>query len=299
MVEHVIETKALTKRFGEVLAVDRLNMRVRKGEIYGFLGPNGAGKTTTMKMLLGLVHPTDGKAYVFGREVTPDGVEIRKRVGYLPERVTFYENLTARQTLEFFCDLKGEDRGVVPRLLEDVGLKDEADRKVGTFSKGMLQLLGFAQAMIGDPSLYILDEPSSGLDPRWVKVVRERIVEINRRGATVIFSSHILSEVQALCHRVGVINHGRMVAEDTIENLSRKLDVKPKLWVRLSGKAPRWVRGLKGADKVEVSGREVTFTCDTERRFEILAELKRRGLEIEDFRTEEPSLEEAFVKLLR
>lgn len=296
--EHVIETVALTKRFKDVLAVDKLTMRVRRGEIYGFLGPNGAGKTTTMKMLLGLIHPTSGEAYVLGKRVGPDAVDVRRRIGYLPENAAFYENLTASQTLEFFCDLKGVKRSAVPELLKEVGLEKVADRKVGAFSKGMRQLLGVAQAMIGDPELYILDEPSSGLDPMWVKVVRDRIVELNRAGATIVFSSHILSEVQALCHRVGVINRGRMVAEDSIEELSRRLDIMPKLWVRIKGEAPGWVKSVDGAEHVEIRGREIIFSCRAERRLQIIEELKRRGLKIEDFRTMEPSLEEAFVKLL-
>ena len=153
-VKSVIETKNLTKRFGEVLAVDALNINVRQGEIYGFLGPNGAGKTTTVKMILGLMHPTKGEVRINGVLMHPDNVEVKKEIGYLPERVSFYSNLTPIQTLNFFCELKDADKSIVPELLQEVGLQDAATRKVGTFSKGMVQLLGFAQAMIGSPSIY-------------------------------------------------------------------------------------------------------------------------------------------------
>jgi len=295
---YVIETRELTKMFRDVLAVDRINLKVKKKEIYGFLGPNGAGKTTTMKMLLGLIHPSSGDAYINGERVTQDSVEIKREIGYLPETVSFYGNLTPVQTLNFFCDLKGVDKSVVPHLLEEVGLKEAAKRKVRTFSKGMLQLLAFAQAMIGEPSIYILDEPSSGLDARWVKIIRNRIKELNENGATIVFSSHNLSEVQVLCHSIGVINRGRLIAEDTVENLNKRLKINPKLWIKIRGSIPPWIQKIEGVEDVEVKGNEVLLTYKGERKLQIIEEIKNRGIKIEDFRTIEPSLEETFVKLL-
>lgn len=286
-VKSVIETKNLTKRFGEVLAVDALNINVRQGEIYGFLGPNGAGKTTTVKMILGLMHP--------------DNVEVKKEIGYLPERVSFYSNLTPIQTLNFFCELKDADKSIVPELLQEVGLQDAATRKVGTFSKGMVQLLGFAQAMIGSPSIYILDEPSSGLDARWVKTIREKIRYLNEKGATVMFSSHILSEVQALCNRVCVIDKGHLVAEDTIENLNRKLHIKPKLIIKVRETtkiSAGELEGIDGVDEVEAKDNEIAIICDGNRKLQIMEDIKNMGIVIEDFRTIEPSVEDVFVKLL-
>lgn len=297
----VIETKSLTKTFGDVLAVDSLNMGVKQGEIYGFLGPNGAGKTTTIKMILGLMYPTEGEIYINGARMHPDNVKIKKEIGYLPERVSFYRNLTPVQTLNFFCELKDADKSIVPELIKEVGLQDAAGRKVGTFSKGMVQLLGFAQAMIGSPSLYILDEPSSGLDARWVKTIREKIKYLNERGATVMFSSHILSEVQALCDRVCVINKGHLVAEDTIENLNKKLHIKPRLIITVKEKAPISAGDLEdidGVENVEVADSEITIICDGNKKLQIIEDIKKRGIEIEDFRTIEPSVEDVFVKLL-
>ena len=189
----------------------------------------------------------------------------------------------------------------MPELLQEVGLQDAATRKVGTFSKGMVQLLGFSQAMIGSPSIYILDEPSSGLDARWVKTIREKIRYLNEKGATVMFSSHILSEVQALCNRVCVIDKGHLVAEDTIENLNRKLHIKPKLIIKV-GETTKIsageLEGIDGVDEVEVKDNEIAIICDGNRKLQIMEDIKNMGIVIEDFRTIEPSVEGVFVKLL-
>jgi len=297
----VIETRALTKRFKDVLAVDSLSMKVRKGEIYGFLGPNGAGKSTTIKMIMGLFRPTSGKVFIEGRQTNGGGVELRKDIGFLPERISFYDNLTPVQTLDFFCELRGADKAVVSSLLRDVGLDNAANRRVGTFSKGMTQLLGVAQAMIGAPSIYVLDEPMGGLDARWVKVVRDRLRMLNEQGATIIFSSHILSEVQMLCRRVAIINKGRLVAEDTIENINDHLNLRPRLWIHspgLGNKAPSWIHEIEGVEDVVVKDDTMLVTCDAAFRLKIMMTMNERGLRIEDFRTVEPSLEEAFVRLL-
>ncbi|MDH3364700.1 MAG: ABC transporter ATP-binding protein [Thermoplasmata archaeon] len=297
----VIETRDLTKRFKDVLAVDSLSMKVRKGEIYGFLGPNGAGKSTTIKMIMGLFHPTSGEAFINGKLVNGGGVELRRDVGFLPERISFYDNLTPIQTLNFFCELRDVDKSVVPSLLRDVGLEGAANRRVGTFSKGMTQLLGIAQAMIGAPSIYVLDEPTGGLDARWVKAVRDKLRTLNEQGATIIFSSHILSEVQALCHRVAIIDNGRLVAEDTIDNISGGLHIRPRLWIQSTGlneKTLSWVREIEGVEDVAGKGDSMTITCDAGARLRVMITMQEGGLVIKDFRTVEPTLEEAFVKLL-
>ena len=297
----VIETRNITKRFKDVLAVNSLSMKVRKGEIYGFLGPNGAGKSTTIKMLMGLFHPTSGEAFINGKLVDGGGVDLRRDVGFLPERISFYDNLTPIQTLNFFCELRGVKKSVVPSLIKEVGLEDAANRKVGTFSKGMTQLLGVAQAMIGTPSIYILDEPTGGLDARWVKVVREKLKMLNEQGATIVFSSHILSEVQALCDRVAVIDKGKLVAEDTIESISEHLKIRPRLWIRspnLNNQVPQWIREIKEIEDATAKDDTLLITCDPSARMKVMMAMKEKGVEIQDFKTIEPSLEEAFVRLL-
>ncbi len=297
----VIETRALFKSFKDVQAVKNLNMKVIKGEIFGFLGPNGAGKTTTIKMIMGLTHPSSGEVLVTGEKVKPNSVDIRNEIGFLPERISFYDNLTPVQTLNFFCELKGVDKSIVEPLIFDVGLKDAMHRKVGTFSKGMVQLLGVAQAMIGKPSIYILDEPMGGLDARWVKMVREKIRELNKSGATVIFSSHILSEVQNLCHRVAIINKGELIAQDTIENLSEFLHIKPRLEIiipDLHGNIPKGIETISGVEAVDAKEDILYVTSDAGARAKVLAFLEDKGFTISNFKTVEPSLEEAFVKLV-
>lgn len=297
----VIEIRGLTKRFKDVLAVDSLSMKVRKGEIYGFLGPNGAGKSTTIKMIMGLFHPTSGAAFVNGMPAGPDSVDLRKDIGFLPERISFYDNLTPVQTLNFFSELRGADKSEVPTLIKDVGLDFAAHRKVGTFSKGMVQLLGVAQAMIGHPSIYIMDEPTSGLDARWLKSVRDKLRMLNEQGATIVFSSHILSEVQALCHRVAIINKGRLMVEDTVDNISSHLRIRPRLWMQVSGidrETLMAIRSMEGVEDVTAKDDTLLVTCEASARMKVMAALDEKGVKIKDFKTIDPSLEEAFVRLL-
>ena len=201
-----IEVSGLTKKYKDLKAVNDLSFNVRTGEIFGFLGPNGAGKTTTIKALLNLINVDSGELKINGFDSKKDDIEAKKNIGYLPERVAFYNNLTPLQTLNFFCELKRVDKSIAKPLIKEVGLEDAMNRKVGTFSKGMVQLLGVAQVMIGNPSVYILDEPMAGLDARWVKTVREKIKMLNEQGATVLFSSHILTEVENLCDRVAILS---------------------------------------------------------------------------------------------
>jgi ABC-2 type transport system ATP-binding protein len=297
----IIETKNLSKKFKEVQAVSNLNMKVKKGEIFGFLGPNGAGKTTTIKMIMGLTHPTSGESLIKGKSVSANSVEIRKDIGYLPERVSFYDNLTPTQTLDFFCELKSCDKKMIMPLIKEVGLEDVKNRKVGTFSKGMTQLLGVAQAMIGDPSIYILDEPMGGLDARWVKMVRDKILWLNKKGATIIFSSHILSEVQNLCNRVAIIDKGKLIAQDTIENLSEFLHIKPRLEIIIPGlneQVPEGIGDIAGVEGAYAKGDVLYITSHATARAKVLALIEGKGLTISNFKTVEPSLEEAFVKLV-
>lgn len=299
--DKIIITKNLTKKFGDFVAVDSLNLKIERGEIFGFLGPNGAGKTTTIKMLLGLIFPTSGKIIIDGVEAEKNFKEVKRKIGYVPEKVEFYSNLTPLQTLNFFCELKDVEKSVAEDLLKEVGLHDVINKKVGTFSKGMTQLLGIAQAMIGNPSIYILDEPMGGLDARWVKIVREKIKGVNANGATVVFSSHILSEVQNLCHKVAIINKGRLIAEDTVEKLSRHFNIKPRLEIYiegLNGVVPEDVLKIEGVEEAEAEGNKLSVICSADARVTVLRVLEGRGMKVNDFRTVEPSLEEAFVKLI-
>jgi ABC-2 type transport system ATP-binding protein len=215
----ILRTEALTKIFDvgglrrrRVAAVDSLSLTVEEGEIFGFVGPNGAGKTTTIKMLMGLIRPTSGKAFIFDSPIPSD--RAKARIGYLPEHPAWYEFLTGREAMEFFAKLSevpAADRGRrCDDLLALVGLTEAADRQIRKYSKGMQQRLGIAQALVGDPAFVVLDEPMSGLDPIGRREVRDLIQELKRRGKTVFFSTHILPDVEALCDRVGVIVGGKL-----------------------------------------------------------------------------------------
>lgn len=292
----------LSKAFNDLQAVDALSLEVQRGEIYGFLGPNGAGKTTTIKMILGLTYPDAGEVRIDGKALTQEPHAIKRTVGFLPERVAFYPNLTALQNLEFFARLKGDARTDLADLLESVGLEEFARKKVNTFSKGMVQLLGVAQAMIGRPSLLILDEPTVGLDPAWTRSVKDRVQEANEGGATVFFSSHILGEVQELAHRVAILHRGRLLAQDTVDNLSDRLELKPRLRVRTGGDptaASAALQGVEGVAEVRVEKGEVVVRCTHDAKSRVLSHLERSGVAVVDFRTEEPSLEEVFLRLTR
>ena len=297
-----IKTEGLTKKFKELVAVSDLGLEVKKGEVFGFLGPNGAGKTTTIRMVTGLMYPSSGSVLVNGEDIAHHGLQMRKSLGFLPERVGFYPNLTAQQTMEFYCDLKGQSRDQVRPLLHRVGLLNFAKKKIHTFSRGMVQLLGFGQALIGEPDLLILDEPAGGLDPYWIRMVKNAILEAKHRGATVFFSSHILGEVEEICDRVAIVNQGNLAAEDTIDNLRKHMEMKPRLWLQMTSvdeNAVNVASSIDSVTNVHVAGNWIMIECDHEHRMDVMIALKEKGYQILDFKTEEPSLEEVFLRFTR
>ena len=214
-----IKTTALTKRYGEVTAVDSLDLVVDDGEAFGFLGPNGAGKSTTINLLLGFISPTSGHATVLGRDVGTESKAIRRRIGVLPEGMSVYDRLTGRDHVRSAIRMKGGDDDPEEKLAY-VGLEPgDWDRPAGDYSKGMRRRLGLAMALVGDPDLLVLDEPSSGLDPTGIQEIREIVAEQVEVGRTVFFSSHILSEVEAVCDRVGIMSDGSLGAIDDVDAL--------------------------------------------------------------------------------
>ena len=228
MAAAAIETDALTKdyqvgfwRKRPYRALDRLTIRVEPGEVFGFLGPNGAGKSTTLKLLMGLIFPTSGTARILGRPV--DEPAVRRRVGFLPENPAFYDHLSAEELLTYFaglCGLKGEERRRrASAALDEVGLGGERRMRLRSYSKGMIQRVGVAQALVGEPEVLFLDEPMSGLDPLGRRQMRQLMLSLRDRGCTVFFSSHILSDAEAMCSRVAVLAQGRLVAHGTLADM--------------------------------------------------------------------------------
>lgn len=222
----VIRTEGLTKVYGRQTAVDNLDIEVNPGEIFGFLGPNGAGKTTTLLMLLGLTEPTGGKAWVLGFDPLRDPLKVKSEVGYLPEHVGFYDDMTARENLAFVADLNGlgkkEADARVQSALDKVGLTEESKKLAGAYSRGMRQRLGIAELLIKNPKLVFLDEPTLGLDPDGINRMLELIVSLSKdQGITVLLSSHLLHQVQRICDRVGIMIHGKLVAKGSIDELAK------------------------------------------------------------------------------
>lgn len=219
--EMIIKTGSLTKRYGQKAVVDGLDMQVPKGSIYGFLGPNGAGKSTTMKMLLGLVHPTQGHIQIFGRSLDPKNrLAILKNIGSLIESPSYYGHLTGRENLEIICTLKDAPKQEIDRVLELVRMEDQQHKKAGHYSLGMKQRLGLAAALLGDPQLLLLDEPTNGLDPAGIQEMRGLISSLPRQtGMTVLVSSHLLSEIDQMATHVGIIDKGHLIFQDSLSAL--------------------------------------------------------------------------------
>lgn len=300
----MIKVNGLVKDYGARRALNSISFDANQGEIVGFLGPNGAGKTTTMRILTGYMPPTDGEIIVAGYDVVEESLEVRKRVGYLPETVPLYNDMTALDYLKFMAELRQipdtEERAY--ETLESVNLQDRANSFIGNFSKGMKQRVGLAQALLHRPEVIILDEPTIGLDPAQVVEIRNVIREIGK-DRTVLFSTHILSEAQQICDRVLIINKGNIVAEDTPENLQSRVLGAERVILRVRGDADgldATVKKVKGTRKVESKQEdsvEFEFSAGEDVRPQVAQAVVKAGYELIEMRPIGMSLEEIFLEL--
>lgn len=298
---YAIETFELRKVYNETkVAVEGLTLQVQRGEVFGYLGPNGAGKTTSMKMLLGLVRPTAGSAFLLGEPIGQPGA--RARVGFLPEHFRFHEWLRADEFLDLHGELYGMSKadraGRIPKLLEMVDLADSAKRGLGQFSKGMIQRVGLAMALLPRPALVFLDEPTSGLDPFGRLLVRDVIRAARSEGATVFLNSHLLSEVEVTCDRVAFIRQGRVVRAGSMQELSAGM---LQVRVKLESLPPALLDELRAwADHVEpVSDREFTISLRDEGQIaDLNAWLVGRGLRVSALAPQQLSLEQLFLQIM-
>jgi ABC-type multidrug transport system ATPase subunit len=288
--EFVIDTEALTKRYGEIVAVDDLALRVRRGEVYGFLGPNGAGKTTTLRMLLGLVRPTSGTAKVLG--AAPGALE---RIGAMVETPAFYPYLSGRDNLRVLARYAGVDPDRVDALLARVGLRGRAGQRTAAYSLGMKQRLGVAAALLKDPELLILDEPTNGLDPAGMAEMRTFIRSLGSDGRTVVLSSHLMGEVEQVSDRVGVISSGALVAEGTVDQLRGRPRL--RVWAESAAAAAPLVRALPGVDAVACRDGLLDVAVDPARAPEINRALVDGGIAVFALYADQPSLEDVFLEL--
>ncbi|ELY52958.1 ABC transporter ATP-binding protein [Natronolimnohabitans innermongolicus] len=293
-----IELEGLTKRFGDVVAVDDLDLTIQEGEIFGFLGPNGAGKSTTIDILLDFIRPTDGTATVLGHDAQSEGLAVRSRTGVLPDAYHVYDRLTGRQHVEFAVEMKGVNDDP-EALLERVRIADAADRKAGGYSKGMRQRLALAMALVGDPDLLVLDEPSTGLDPNGAREMREIIRAENDRGTTVFFSSHIMEQVEAICDRVAIIDRGQLVAVDTIDGLRNATETGETLYVYVADELDETVlervRGLEGVAAASIDDGRLRVRVGDVSKFAVLHAIDEVA-GVQDFSVVESSLEDLFVR---
>ena len=290
----LVETNGLTKRYGsKITAVDKLDLNVRPGEVYGFLGPNGAGKTTTLRMLLGLIKPTSGTATVLGE--APGASEGLARVGALVESPAFYPYLSGRDNLKVMARYSGVKRQRIKEVLDQVELSGRAKDKFRKYSLGMKQRLGVAAALLKDPDLLILDEPTNGLDPKGMADMRKLIKELGREERTVLLSSHLLGEVEQICDRVGVINNGKLVAEGTVAELRGGTGILVR--AEPVEEAVEIARRLAGVEEVKMTDGALMVSADPERIAEINEKLVGAGLRISELRVSEQSLEDVFLQL--
>lgn len=300
-----VETMNLTKIYDNFTAVDGLNLRIEEGEIFGFLGPNGAGKTTTILMLLGLTEPSSGAAQVCGYNPTREPLKVKRIVGYLPEKVGFYEDLTARQNLRYTAELnnlpreEAEER--IGNLLATVGLSQVADQEVSKFSRGMKQRLGIADIWVKEPKLAFVDEPTVGIDPEGIEDILNLIQRMAKKGITVIFCSHQLHQVQRICTRVGILARGKLVAEGPINRLGRQMigGGRYRIEAQVAQLEPSLIKSIKrvkGVIEVESSGNSLLISCDKDLRGEIAKTIVASNVPLLEMKIEEYSLERIYKK---
>jgi len=308
MAEIVVETTNLTKKYDGFTAVDGLNLHIEEGEIFGFLGPNGAGKTTTLLMLLGLTEPTSGTAQVCGHNPTREPLKVKRLVGYLPEKVGFYEDLTARQNLRYTAELNHlpgrEAEEKITDLLTTVGLSKVANQEVRKLSRGMKQRLGIADILVKEPKLAFFDEPTSGIDPEGIGDILNIIAKMAKRGITVIFCSHQLPQVQKICTWVGILAKGRFVAEGPLDRLGRQTLGGGRYRIEIQVSQPtakliEFIKGIKGVIDVTVSPESLLVTCDTDLRSQIARTIVDAGGSLLGMKIEEYSLEKIYKKYFR
>jgi ABC-2 type transport system ATP-binding protein len=314
-----IETQELTKRYDGVTVVDHLNLQVKENEVFGLLGPNGAGKTTTILMMLGLTEPASGSVSVLGCNPTREPLKVKRQVGYLPERVGFYENLTARENLRFIADLNGIDYAEANRradevlkmvglteseVMEKTGPNREMEKTVGKFSRGMKQRLGIAEVLIKRPKLVFLDEPTAGLDPKGINQLLDLIEGLPGMGTTVVLSSHQLYQVQRVCHNIGILAKGKMVIQGAIDKLGREALAGGRFQIEAETEAPnekliKVIRGIKGVVSVEVSENVLIVSTDADLRREVSKAIVQHNFPLIQMKVQEFSLDDIYMKYFR
>lgn len=301
----IVQAQGLRKAYGRIQAVDGLSLEIEEGEIYGLLGPNGSGKTTTILILLGLTEPSGGEVRVAGFNPVREALKVKRIVGYLPENVGFYEDLTARENLRYIARLNGipdrDSKKRIQEVLEQVGLSEVADRPVGTYSRGMRQRLGIADVLIKQPKLAILDEPTTGIDPEGAGQILDMIVEMrNQQRLTILLSSHLLHQVQRVCDRVGIMHQGKLVAEGTVDELGAKSSGEGlELEAQVRGAGPELLAALEvleGVRGVTCEDGRLRISCERDVRAQVARAILEHGAELLELRRRTFTLEEIYLR---
>jgi ABC-2 type transport system ATP-binding protein len=300
----VLETKGLTKLYGDFVAVDNLNLSIRKGEVFGLLGPNGAGKTTTILMLLGLTEPTKGQVRVLGFDPARQPLSVKARVGYMPDQVGFYDELTARENLIYIAKLNGMPRDQIKSRVEEaierVHLAQVIDKRVGTFSRGMRQRLGLADVLIKNPQLIIMDEPTQGLDPELAHEFLGLIHSLKEEGTTILLASHLLHQVQVICDRVGLFSMGRMVLQGTVPELARKvLGGAYRVQIQANGSATKLrkaLQDLRDVNKVNFANGVFEIEARNDVRADAADAVIKAGGRLQSLNVESQSLDDIYTR---
>jgi len=304
----MIKTQNLTKNYGDLTAVSNLNLTIEQGDIFGFIGPNGAGKTTTMRILVTLLEPTGGTAFIDGLDVRKHGKKVRSLVGYMPDFMGVYDDLKVFEYLEFFAAAFSIERrkrkGIVEGVLELTDLQSKQSATVDSLSRGMQQRLGLARVLIHDPKVLILDEPASGLDPRARIEIRELLRELKQMGKTIMISSHILSELEQICDHVGIIEHGRMVFSGTLDEIRPRLGIQSKVRVQVAAnqdKAVELLSALPQIHEVKLVDNYISVTFnDGEKTDGLIARtLVKANLDLVFLQPEQLKLDDAFLQLTK
>jgi ABC-2 type transport system ATP-binding protein len=301
----VVKTENLTKKYDKVTVVDNLNLEVFENEVFGLLGPNGAGKTTTILMLLGLTEPASGTAKIYGFDSTHEPLKVKRLAGYLPEKVGFYETLTAKENLRFIAELNGigyaESEPLIAEVLKSVGLGDVADKTVNKFSRGMKQRLGIADVLVKKPKVAFLDEPTAGLDPEGINQILDLMANLPKMGTTVVFSSHRLYEVQRICYSIGILSNGKMVVQGPLSEVGRDALTGGRFRIEVetgepSPKLVKVIKKIKGVNQVEAEGNMLRITTDADLRAEISKAVVENGVALIQVKIQEFSLDDIYMK---
>jgi ABC-2 type transport system ATP-binding protein len=300
----ILKTENLTKKYDTLAAVNDLNLEIQEGEIFGLLGPNGAGKTTTILLLLGLTEPTSGKAAIFGHDCTRDPIGVKRIVGYLPDDIAFYDDMTARENLRFIGELNGLERKLIDEraddLLKRVGLRKVADKKTGQFSRGMRQRLGIADVLMKDPKVVILDEPTLGIDPEGMRDLLYLIKQLSvADGRTVLVSSHQLYQIQQICDRVGIFVNGKLIACGQIDELGKAVRGNEPLAIEFgaapdNGELESLIRSIPGVMQMKKEKNMYVIRSETDIRSQLAGEALRKGFSLEHLKMRGGDLDDIY-----